>query len=287
MDGNVKINSAQRLFLIILLFHANQAGVVDSLSFNRLSKLSGMTRERLKSQLNRLMALGYIENYTAGVACSSIFGRRPGIFFLNISTDCYGKYGRQVQACILPYLCPEGESVLSIAAQVFDAIVDSASVPDHSIQRAVGFGDGKTVLSVPYYHMRNLEFITHTPLDNRVIAYFRHVIYKYAGFWVDRDFGVMNLMSPGAIDDHRCNELMQPIILDIRPASKHVETDDMKRLARLVLYISGQYAKIIKRFCEAKMLDLASKRVLILPSGTVNEERELRFWLIADLDTSD
>ena len=290
VDENVLLNNAQRLFLVILLFNANEAGVVDSLSFNRLSKLTGMTRERLKSQLNRLMTLGYIEKYTVGVSCSKIFGRRPGVFFLNISADCYGKYGRPVQACKLQYFCPDDRNVRSVASLVFSAIIDSASnhgCPTQDVLREVS---RSTYVSIPKEYMTSLGFIGQTPVDDRVVAYFQYVIFKYAGFWIEQKFPKMNFMNLAVLKEHPSTVFLQPIIDDISPASKHVvgaaNSGDIGRLAHLVLYISGQYAKAINKYFVDQELDVASKRIVVLPSETINEERCIRLRLISTQDTS-
>ncbi|MFT5757557.1 MAG: DNA-binding Lrp family transcriptional regulator [Alteromonadaceae bacterium] len=83
------LDLAPRLLLIILLRNANECGVVDQLGLSELGRLTGMTKESVKSRIKHLMKKGYIRSYIAGVTGSYMYHRSPGIIYLNLKNPNY------------------------------------------------------------------------------------------------------------------------------------------------------------------------------------------------------
>lgn len=82
-----------RLLLAVLYSHADPCGVVIKLGLSRLSRLLGISGDRLESQLKIIKNLGYLIDRVSGVTGRIIFGRAAGTFYMNISDDDCKAYG--------------------------------------------------------------------------------------------------------------------------------------------------------------------------------------------------
>jgi hypothetical protein len=82
-----RLKLANRLLLVVLLSHADPCGVVRSLGMSDLVKLTGMTKDRLKSQLEKLSTAGYIRATVSGVTGCYIFGVAKGMYWLNLKHE--------------------------------------------------------------------------------------------------------------------------------------------------------------------------------------------------------
>ncbi|MFH4601625.1 hypothetical protein [Vibrio diabolicus] len=83
---NLKIRNSNRLFLSILVAHADEFGTVSNLSFSDISKsMGGISRDRFKSQLSTAKKMGVVEYHIAGVTGKRLFGKTKSTFYLNIS----------------------------------------------------------------------------------------------------------------------------------------------------------------------------------------------------------
>ncbi|MBS9824344.1 hypothetical protein [Vibrio alginolyticus] len=84
--ANLKIRNSNRLFLSILVAHADEFGSVSNLSFSDISKsMGGISRDRFKSQLSTAKKMGVVEYHIAGVTGKRLFGKTKSTFYLNIS----------------------------------------------------------------------------------------------------------------------------------------------------------------------------------------------------------
>lgn len=80
--GNLSL--ANRLLLATLLSCADAFGIVSQLGNVELVQLTGLAPASLKQRVRRLMDLGFIRSYVAGVSCS-IFSRKVmSTYFLNL-----------------------------------------------------------------------------------------------------------------------------------------------------------------------------------------------------------
>jgi len=71
--------------LCVLLAHAESPGVVRGLSYGRLQSITGMTKERLKSQLSKLKRLGLIVRHEPGELRSQGEVRMCSVYVLDLA----------------------------------------------------------------------------------------------------------------------------------------------------------------------------------------------------------
>lgn len=80
--GNLSL--ANRLLLAALLSRADAFGVVSNLGNVKLVQLTGLAPATLRQRLRRLMDLGFIRSYVAGVSCSILSRKVMSTYFLNL-----------------------------------------------------------------------------------------------------------------------------------------------------------------------------------------------------------
>ena len=80
--GNLSL--ANRLLLVALLSRADAFGVVSDLGNVELVQLTGLAPATLRQRLRRLMDLGFIRSYVAGVSCSILSRKVMSTYFLNL-----------------------------------------------------------------------------------------------------------------------------------------------------------------------------------------------------------
>lgn len=88
---NNQLSLGNRWLLAVLASYANELGVVRGLGVSKLMQLTGMGKDRLKSQLLRLVELGLMRNYVPGVS-SAIFTETKvsTTYFLNLNHPFLG-----------------------------------------------------------------------------------------------------------------------------------------------------------------------------------------------------
>ncbi|MBM4953961.1 hypothetical protein HYO25_15430 [Vibrio parahaemolyticus] len=83
--------TARRMFLIVLLAHADEFGVVSQLSLAKLARLLGrFSKDRHKSQLNYLRQHRVIIGYQAGFTDGKLFGKKSSRYLLNLAHPIFG-----------------------------------------------------------------------------------------------------------------------------------------------------------------------------------------------------
>ncbi len=82
--------AATRILLAVLYLHADVCGAVRNLGLVEVSKFTGMSSDRLESQLGIIEDMGYLLGRVSGITYSQIFGHAKGIFFLNVCSDNLG-----------------------------------------------------------------------------------------------------------------------------------------------------------------------------------------------------
>ncbi|PJC87702.1 hypothetical protein CSW98_00815 [Vibrio sp. HA2012] len=96
-EKKVKLRSASRLFLLILLVHADEMGVVPNLSTAQISKLmGGLSRDRFKSQLATLLEMGIIRHQVSGCTGVALFGKVKSTYYLNVFHPLLTGWGSHV-----------------------------------------------------------------------------------------------------------------------------------------------------------------------------------------------
>lgn len=84
-DRAKKLAPATYWLLAVLLAHAETPGIVRGLSYGHLQAVTGMTRERLKSQLSKLKKLGVIARHQPGMLLSKEGVRMRSVYFIDLT----------------------------------------------------------------------------------------------------------------------------------------------------------------------------------------------------------
>lgn len=84
------LDAVNRLVLMVLLAHADDAGVVRGMGPAELAKLVGIRKDRFQRQVGKLKELGYIRGVVPGISGQRLFGVAPGAYYLNLAHPEYG-----------------------------------------------------------------------------------------------------------------------------------------------------------------------------------------------------
>lgn len=151
-----RLSASNRLLLIVLLGLADPNGVVRGWGPSELSRLAGLTAGRLDGQLQKLLALGYLRAAIPGVSGSSLFGKKPGAYFLNLS---HPSFNGLVPEVVL--LFPVGELGLTHRSQgdakvIYQQILQKGRLePNEDVYgliRSAGFADiGDVIKRLAFY----------------------------------------------------------------------------------------------------------------------------------------
>jgi predicted transcriptional regulator len=79
-----KLKADTKLLLIVLINNADTFGFVQSLENTILLKLTGMKRQALDGQIQKLIDFGYIRSKVSGINSKYLFGRMSSIYILNL-----------------------------------------------------------------------------------------------------------------------------------------------------------------------------------------------------------
>ncbi|HHX8669144.1 TPA: hypothetical protein ACVO38_003954 [Vibrio alginolyticus] len=77
--------SSNKLFLLILVLHSDEMGVVSNLGTAEISRLmGGISKDRFKSQLATMVDNGLVRAYVPGVTGAELFGKVKAKYYLNV-----------------------------------------------------------------------------------------------------------------------------------------------------------------------------------------------------------
>ncbi len=79
-----RLSNVNRLIMAVLLCRADRLGVVRTLGHSELSKLTGLTSERLSNRVKTLLTGGLIRAHVPGTTSSALFGPTKSFYFLNL-----------------------------------------------------------------------------------------------------------------------------------------------------------------------------------------------------------
>lgn len=83
-----------RWLLMVLLAHADSPGIVTRLSVSAIHRLTGMSRYRITSQLNKLSDLGIIAHHQPGRYSPQANARKTSIYLLDLAHPSLGTFKR-------------------------------------------------------------------------------------------------------------------------------------------------------------------------------------------------
>ncbi|SGY99545.1 Putative uncharacterized protein [Moritella viscosa] len=105
-DPHYKLRVSNRLLLCVLVANSYGYGSVNNLSTKDISKLTGMSKDRVRSQIKKLIELGYICRYTPGISQSNIFGKKNSAYFLALKERFRLLIGDKTEICRLDnFIC--------------------------------------------------------------------------------------------------------------------------------------------------------------------------------------
>jgi DNA-binding transcriptional ArsR family regulator len=79
-----RLSVVNRLLLGLLLSRADRFGVVSDFGSSELCKATGLSPERLRHRIGRLLDLGLIRAYVPGATSRFFFGKITSVYFLNL-----------------------------------------------------------------------------------------------------------------------------------------------------------------------------------------------------------
>lgn len=94
--GSKWLTPYNRLVLAALLVRSDEAGAVYDIGASDLKRIAGLSADRLRSQLSKLMELGFIRSRVPGVTGQHLFGLSKGAYFLNLAHPDFLGSGGQV-----------------------------------------------------------------------------------------------------------------------------------------------------------------------------------------------
>ncbi|ANG62587.1 hypothetical protein A8C75_08890 [Marinobacterium aestuarii] len=83
-----------RWLLAVMLYHADDCGVLRDNGMADLNNLTGMTEKRIRSHLLSFQKLGYVKRVVPGVVDPGWLGRRKSIYYLNLDHKVFGDHKR-------------------------------------------------------------------------------------------------------------------------------------------------------------------------------------------------
>jgi len=145
-----------RLLLAVLLSQADVCGVVRGVSIAQLSKLTGMSKDGLRSQLLKLKALGYISYSISGGLGLAFFGRAKGAYFLYLHHHSYRVCESPCFTMLLAEFPARFKSLEAFVVFEFAKIIPSLKAWEEGIKGAKQISRGDA---------RDLECVSTLPIN--------------------------------------------------------------------------------------------------------------------------
>lgn len=237
-DDNHDLDGKSRLFLAILLVHADEFGFVESIGQADIEAMSGFTPDQQRRLVRVLMKKCYIRSVIKGFTNPKLFGRVETVYCLNIS--------RSVDLCqqllkITLFVSVEGiqANELSESSQLC-RITRPRRLGSQSIERPRQL----LVRAIAGCNDRGLNF-NHFPIEsftvfnNRsLVDYLQFRLERYATWFLEKsDF---NDRGADIVDSHY-DEVLQKIMRDIfHNDEKNSKPDNLKSKDIPSEQVSGQ-----------------------------------------------
>ncbi len=257
-----RLSIRNRLLFAVLLSRANQFGEVQ-IGFPELARLTGMRPTQVKNRLFRLMHLGLIRRYVAGLS-SKVFALRKvnSTYFLNIDA-----------------LRPQGAIAVHIARDLEGKRYSHADLLQGDCANAMkGELDGVETPSSLLQLLAGQEW--------GVFSLFQHLLYRYASYLLSRHW--RGLGSGAQIEDAELMALIKKDFIRAPPSAAISETDteskegasseapsklkdgaggDAEQTCESIYSLAMDIAREYRaRFGQANWVDFESADVRILPA---------------------
>lgn len=259
-----RLSASNRLLLIVLLGLADPNGVVRGWGPSELSRLAGLTAGRLDGQIQKLLALGYLRAAIPGVSGSSLFGKKPGAYFLNLS---HPSFNGLVPEVVL--LFPAEELELYYRNQGDAWVIYQQILKQRSLEPS-GYVQGlirHACLEGTESAMKRLAFYFDGVGTSTLPEYFQMRLESYATY----------LLSSGASlgDALMASQMRELIAREAFNCSEEGLEGGQRTYIRLVDYLARRLADLIQRTVDRisrlagprwAALDLAGASYVLVPS---------------------
>jgi hypothetical protein len=245
-NPEASLTNANKLFLSVLLAHADQSGTVRNIGTADLMALTGMSRDRVGYQIDSLKRQGYIRSSVSGVTIPSIFGAATGYIFLNLrhsnykATPCGGglvlllaelEFGLQhfqeaKWICEVASACSRFDRITDAAARDMEWLADSFRYGDELEGVLKFFNKITSTHEVKYLQIRLNDYAS----------------YLLSNFWGELE----KLKWDSEVIIDRLQSDVSRMSLDFRK-DIDASTDKLKSLAQFLFSVSLRIAKEVKR----------------------------------------
>ncbi|ASK68467.1 hypothetical protein CF168_06045 [Shewanella bicestrii] len=228
--GDLKLGN--RLLLIVLLLHADQYGCVNSLGFNKISLLTGMSRDQFFSQLTKLQSTQYVMSVLPGVTSKYILGARPSVYFLDVTKNKFISSKLQslvCESCSSLQVYQKFSSLCFEAQKYLVAVLQSKEEFDDSRKRnAASFLKESLVRMDKLTKVKNVEkclrIFMEAKLRKNLRSYIVQLIYFYA---VSMAFDESSL-NDEQLDDACIDELVANVVAVLKPTFQFKGQNELK-----------------------------------------------------------
>ncbi|QDZ90703.1 hypothetical protein D0436_09610 [Shewanella decolorationis] len=221
-----------RLLLIVLLLHADQYGCVNSLGFNKISLLTGMSRDQFYSQLTKLQSTQYVMSVLPGVTSKYILGARPSVYFLDVTKNKFISSKLQslvCESCSSLQVYQKFSSLCFEAQKYLVAVLQSKEEFDDSRKRnAASFLKESLVRMDKLTKVKNVEkclrIFMEAKFRKNLRSYIVQLIYFYA---VSMAFDESSL-NDEQLDDACIDELVANVVAVLKPTFQFKGQNELK-----------------------------------------------------------
>lgn len=245
-NSEASLTNANKLFLSVLLAHADQSGTVRNIGTADLMALTGMSRDRVGYQLDSLKRQGYIRSSVSGVTIPSLFGAATGYIFLNLLHSNYKATPRGGGLVLLLAELKFGANHFQEAKWIcevaraccrFDRITDANALELEWLAESFRYSD--ELESVLKFFNKITSSHEEKYLQVRLNDY---ASYLLSNFWGELE----NLTWDSEVIIDRLQSHVSRMSLDFRK-DIDASTDKLKSLAQFLFSVSLRIAKEIKR----------------------------------------
>lgn len=243
-----RLSNPNRLLLMVFLALADDLGVVRGQGAADLAVLTGLTKGRIQTQIEKLVRLQYIRAVVPGVSGRRLFGKVPGAYVLNLHHRSYDRKEQMGGAIFLLEAAPpcvrEGAALVGAAREDRPFRVRTcrwSALPEHSLAM------GEDVI-------RELADLIDSPNSGGMPGYLQFMIETYASRLLSRHWGQL-CAGPGHTnsavytDIQLVNEVvghLVPMKIKKSDPGRSVPPSDYLKLGGLMYRISVRLAEMIK-----------------------------------------
>lgn len=90
-EGSDALTVNSLLLLGVLVMSADETGYVSGYGKKALREMAGLKESQFGYALNQLAEVGVLRNWLSGISSEHLFGRRPGVYWLNLGHSFFGE----------------------------------------------------------------------------------------------------------------------------------------------------------------------------------------------------